>query len=171
MDLTQNHLSLADTGIPGGAVVDSLASTAKNLASGIRNKAKAKSAQKTSDAGQYWTLRSFLKGLIPIPQYVLDQVGGQGITEDQVISIEGTPGNGFPTGTPISTIIARIKAKSGTASIGAGGVISASTTSVPAATEKTLASDAASSFKQYIPYIVVIGIVLVVIYIVMKRKK
>jgi hypothetical protein len=166
MDLTHDNLSLADTGIPGGAVVDSLASSAKNLAAGIRNKAKAKSAKAVSDAGDYWTLRPFLKSLIPVPQYVLDQVGGQGITEQQVLDIPE-----FSKGTPTATIIAKITGQAAKSSIGAGGVISAATTSVSAATEKTLASDAASSFKQYIPYIVVIGIVLIVIYIVMKNKK
>jgi hypothetical protein len=170
MDLTQNHLSLADTGIPGGATIDSLASTAKNLAAGVRNKAKAKSAQKISDQGNYWTLRSFLKGMIPIPQYVLDQVGGQGITEDMVISVEATPGNGFPSGTPIGTIIAKMTANASKNSVGTGGVIGTQTAPTPTAVVST-SETFFTKYKNIIPYVVVIAIVGIVLYFVIKHKK
>ena len=101
----QDHLSLADTGIPGGADVDKLASSLKNISAGIRNKAKAKKAQGIADAGNYWTLSQFQKGLIPIPQYIVTQVAGQGITEAAVLSIREQG-----AGATNPAIIAKLKA-------------------------------------------------------------
>lgn len=104
-----DNVTVADTGIPGGATVDSLASGAKNLLKGIRDKAKAKSAQKVSDSGGYWTLRPYLKSLINIPQYVIDQVAGQGITEEAVLQLPAQA-----TGSSNTQIIAALKKLSGT---------------------------------------------------------
>ena len=44
-----------------------------SLATSIRNKAKAKKAQKISDAGGYLTLTPFQKSLIDVPDYILNQ--------------------------------------------------------------------------------------------------
>jgi hypothetical protein len=68
-----NNLTVADTGLPGGAAIDSIASSGKNLAANIRNRAKAKKAQKISDAGGYNTLTPFQKSLIPVPAYALNK--------------------------------------------------------------------------------------------------
>jgi hypothetical protein len=160
----QDNLTAADTGIPGGAVADTLASAVKNLAAGIRNKAKAKSAQKASDAGNYWTLRAFLKSLIKIPQYILDQVGGQGITEYAVLNLPAQSTGGTTQG-----VIDQLKKLSGqnVTTVGAGGVIG----TVPAASEeKTLAPDPITTVKKYIPYIVGAILLGVVIYFIIKHK-
>lgn len=51
-------------------VASSVVTGVKNLASNIRNKAKAKKAQKIADAGGYNTLTPFQKSLIQVPEYV-----------------------------------------------------------------------------------------------------
>jgi len=53
--------------------VDGVLSGVKNVAASIRNKAKAKKAQKISDAGGYLTLTPFQKSLIDVPDYILNQ--------------------------------------------------------------------------------------------------
>jgi hypothetical protein len=160
MDLQHDNLTAAQTGIPGGAVVDSLGSTVKNLAAGIRNKAKAKQAQKIADAGNYWTLRPFLKNLIKIPQYILNQVAGQGITEDAVINLDAQA-----TGASNTQIINALKQMSGT-SVGAGGIIG--NTNIPAVTPppETKGFD----FKKALPYIIGVVVIGIVIFFIVKRK-
>ena len=150
-----NNLTLADTGIPAGATIDTVASTVKNIAGGIRNKAKAKEAQRISDAGNYFTLRPFLKSLIPIPQYVLNQVSGQGITEEAVIQL---PEQG--TGANASSIIAALKALSGTPQ-GAG---------IPLKNVNAAGTDGGVDIKKYIPYIIGVLLLGILVYIIIKRK-
>jgi len=148
-----DNVTLADTGIPGGAVADTLASSVKNLAAGIRNKAKAKEAQRITDAGNYWTLRPFLKSLIPIPQYILDQVGGQGITENAVIQL---PEQGV--GSSNSDIIKSLKALSGNKPD-------------EKVLGKTPASGAEFDIKKYLPFAIGIIILGILIYFIYKSKK
>jgi hypothetical protein len=73
MDLRNDSLGVED--------IQAVTKTVGNVATAIRNKAKAKKAQAQADAGNYFTLRPFLKGLIPIPNYVLQMTAGTGITE------------------------------------------------------------------------------------------
>jgi hypothetical protein len=100
-----NHLSISDTGIPGGELIDNIAS---NLASSIRDKAKGKEAQKIADAGNYWTLRPYLKSLIPIPQYIINQVSGQGVSYYAVLQLPEQS-----TGASNDSIIRGLKALTG----------------------------------------------------------
>ena len=72
MDIRHDNLTLADTGVPAGAAIDSVASGIKDIAANIRNRAKAKKAQAISDAGGYNTLTPFQKSLIPVPPYALN---------------------------------------------------------------------------------------------------
>lgn len=153
----RDNLTLADTGIPGGGTVDKLASTVKNLAAGVRNKAKAKAAQKTADAGQYWTLRPFLKSLIPIPQYIITQVAGQGISENAILQL---PEQGV--GSSNTQIIAALKQMSGSGN---------STNINPTGNEILNEPDENSelNIKKYLPYIIGIAILGLIIYFATKK--
>lgn len=73
MDFRSRHdnVTVADTGVPMGGLIDSAATGVKDLAAAIRNKAKAKKAQKISDAGGYFTLTPFQKSLIDVPAYAV----------------------------------------------------------------------------------------------------
>jgi hypothetical protein len=189
MDLRHDNVTLADTGVPGGATIDQLASTAKNLAAGIRNKAKAKKAQKTADAGNYWTLEQFLKGLIPIPQYIYDQVKNQGISEYAVLQIPaqgvGTSNANiinllkqYTTAAPDPTTGASTLALRGSmiGTIPAGTTVAGTTLtqSAKGGTSGTPISAAgvipSTSFSKYLPIILVIGAGVLIFFIV-KRKK
>ena len=64
--------------------VDTTLAGIKNIAASIRNKAKAKKAQKISDAGGYMTLTPFQKSLIDVPDYILNQTTGTGATADDI---------------------------------------------------------------------------------------
>jgi len=84
MDLTKNDSVGADTAM---AAVETLRTTALAAIKGIRDKAKTKEAQSVADKGNYWTLRPYLKSLIPIPGYIIDQVKDKGISEYAVIAL------------------------------------------------------------------------------------
>lgn len=102
MDLTKSDNAVGDEVI---GALKSLKSTAGNMAKGIRDRAKAREAQKISDAGNYFTMRAYLKTLIAIPDYVLNMVKDQGISEYAVIQL-GAQGAGSST----SSIISKLKA-------------------------------------------------------------
>jgi len=66
--------------------IDQVGAGVKNIAASIRNRAKARKAQKISDGGGYLTLTPFQKSLIDVPDYILNQTAGQGAgaTEDDI---------------------------------------------------------------------------------------
>jgi hypothetical protein len=72
MDLQCDNLTLEDLNVPGGGAIDAGASGVKGVFVGIRNRAKARKAQKISDDGGYATLTPFQKSLIPVPAYALN---------------------------------------------------------------------------------------------------
>jgi hypothetical protein len=171
-----SHLSVADvsnaTGIPGGAVVDKIAS---DLASGIKVSAKTKSAQKTADSGQYWTLTPYMKSLIPIPQYIIDQVKGQNISYFAVYQL---PAQGVgasmtsmigtlqdETKHPVMTGVGGPAAKPAAQSIiGSGGT-------AVSATDPAAGAATTSSLTKYLPYIIGAVALIIIIYFIIKKKK
>jgi hypothetical protein len=172
-----SHLSVADisnaTGIPGGAVVDKIAS---DLASGIRVSAKTKSAQKTADSGQYWTLTPYLKSLITIPQYIIDQVKGQNISYFAVYQL---PAQGV--GASSTSMIASLQDETKHPNMtGVGGpaakpaaqsIIGSGGTAVQA-TDPAAGSTAASTstLTKYLPYIIGAAALAIIIYFIIKKK-
>lgn len=64
--------------------VDATAAGIKNIAKSIRDRAKAKKAQKISDNGGYMTLTPYQKSLIDIPDYILNQTQGTSATADDI---------------------------------------------------------------------------------------
>lgn len=134
----------------------SLVSSAGNLAKGIRDKAKAKAAQKTADAGGYWTLRPYLKSLIPIPQYIITQVSGQGITEYAVLQLPAQQ-----TGASNTQIITALKQLSGSGGTGATNVNPTGNTAIGGEAPAT-------DLKKFLPYVLVL-VVLVVLYYIIKK--
>lgn len=163
MDNTQNNLDpVSATAAMGGKVItngQTLVSSTANIAKGIRDKAKAKSAQKTADAGQYWTLRPYLKSLIPIPDYIIKQVAGQGITEYAVLQLPEQS-----AGSSNTQIISALKQLSGSGS-GAGQTVNP--TGNILATDETVQEG--FDFKKYLPYIAGIVIIGLIIYFVTKK--
>jgi hypothetical protein len=176
----QDHFSLASLGVPGGAAIDQVAS---GLASTIKNNAKTKSAKKSADAGQYWTLRPFLKNLIRIPQYILDQVSNQGITYYAVLQL---PAQGV--GANNTDIINALKQISGK-----GDILHADPTSQAAKSESqmtigttnaagvTLPSTEPPSstaklpwtarLKDFVPYVIGAAVVAIILYFVLRKHK
>ena len=70
MENCDNVVGVGSVVAAGAGVVGAVAKPFAGLAASIRNKAKAKKAQKISDAGGYMTLTAFQKSLIPIPSYI-----------------------------------------------------------------------------------------------------
>jgi hypothetical protein len=158
MDLRSNNVT-------GQDVAAQVFTFAGNTAARIRNKAKAKKAQGIADAGNYWTLTAFQKSLIPIPQYIIDQVSGQGITQDAVLNL---PAQAASASNP--SIINQLKTLSGGGTL-AKAVIGDNTQVIgnpPAASPKEL--EGAEGVKKYLPYIAGAAVLGVVIYLIAKRK-
>ena len=173
-----SHLSVADistaAGVPGGAVVDKIAS---DLGHGLLVSAKSKSAQSDSDKGNYWTLRPYLKNLIQIPQYIIDQVKGQNITyfavlclpaqavganNTQIIKdLQTLSSSGLPAGSDPTSQAAKATAKQ---VIGSGG-----TAVAPGSAAAGVST--VSSLTKYIPYIIGGVVLIIIIYFIIKKKK
>jgi hypothetical protein len=163
-----DHLALADTGIPGGADVDKLASSLKNIAAGVRNKAKAKKAQAVADAGNYWTLSEFQKGLIPIPQYIVDQVAGHGISEKAVLSLR-EQGTGATNASVLAKLVDITNGMSpDDTNLGTGVFKSSGAATVDASAAKTL--DSGDNTKKYLMYGGIALVLGLIIYFIVKRK-
>jgi hypothetical protein len=167
-----NHLSAASAGVPGGAVVDQIAS---DLAKGIKVSAKTKTAKQTSDAGNYFTLTPYQKSLIPIPDYILNQVANQGITYYAVYQLDAQGVGASQTG-----IINALKALSKSPNmLGVGGpaakpsaqnVIVSSSGNVTSPAAEASKAGTSASITTMLPYIIG-GILLIVIgYFLLKRK-
>lgn len=158
MDLTNN--------VAGTEFASQAWTTVSNVAARVRNRAKAKKAQGIADAGNYFTLTAFQKSLIPVPQYVIDQVSGQGITKNAVLNLPAQP-----VGSSNAGIISQLKTLSsgGTlnaAVIGEGGVIG----TAPAADPKELTDTTGTKIKNMLPYIIGVAVVGFAIYFVAKRR-
>lgn len=124
MDLTakQDNAIGAGTVITAGAgLVGAAAKPFVGLAASIRNKAKAKKAQKISDAGGYLTLTAFQKSLIGVPSY---------------IQTAGIPAEVAQEAEPIPATEGQVAAK----------------------------------FKTYLPYIIGAVVLIVIVFIIVKRK-
>ena len=74
MDLQHDNIDIAKIGEAAGQVLKA----GSGLAKGIRDKAKAKKAQKISDAGGYFQLTAYQKSLIPVPDYARVQAQATG---------------------------------------------------------------------------------------------
>lgn len=150
-NLSHDNLGVEDV----EKVVKGVSDLAKNIRS---NKIK-KEAQKIADAGNYWFLTSTAKKLIPIPNYVIQQITGKGITQDAVLNYPKQPKD-----TPIDTIISALQIASG---------LQPSTTVVTSkAVEEATKTDTnikAEKVKKYLPYI--IGVILIGLVIWMLSKK
>jgi hypothetical protein len=170
MDL-QNNLSVAETGLPMGATVDKVASA---LAHGIVTNAKTKKAQKAAENGQYWTLDPYDKSLIQIPQYIINQVSGQGISYYAVLQL---PAQG--TGSSNTQIIEALKILTKNPNLlgvtgqaakpESQGVIGGAAASLPKSAG--IISSTGENIKKYLPYIIGGLLVVIIIYFIVKRKK
>jgi hypothetical protein len=161
-----------------GAIWNTVGSAAKR----IRDNAKEKQAQGISDAGNYWTMRPYLKSLINIPDYILQQTANQGISEYAIIQLDAQG-----TGATNANIIDKLKMitnnplQPGTApavaalkntmvtmsSLSAAGGAGATA----AAGQKSLTPNtAAQNIQKYLPYILGALAVGLIGYFIIKRK-
>ena len=157
MDLQKDHVTGQDVAAQAFTFVG-------NTAARIRNKAKAKKAQGIADAGNYWTLTAFQKSLIPIPQYIIDQVSNQGINQNAVLNLPAQA-----AGASNATIISKLKTLSGGGTLNTA-VIGDNTQVIgnPAAAEpKTIDAE---GMKKYLPYIAGVVVLGVLVYFIVKRK-
>jgi hypothetical protein len=173
-----NHLSVADTGIPGGATIDQIAS---DLAKGLKVNAKTKTAKKVADEGNYWTLTPYQKSLIAIPGYILNQVANQGITYFAVYQIDAQG-----IGSSQTQIVAGLKKISKNPNmLGVGGpaakpaaqteIIGSSAgvtdPAVKEIVEDTKSAATKSSLTTMLPYIIGAVVLGIIAYFLLKKKK
>jgi hypothetical protein len=145
----ENHVDWTQVAQTAGKVAQSAPGVMKN----IRDKAKQKEAQKISDAGNYFTLRPYLKSLIAIPDYVKTMVANQGITQQAVLDLEAQG-----VGESNTSIISQLKTLSGTTSAGGQTIDAAGNTT------------AGTFFQKYGMYIIGVIILGIIIFFIVKRK-
>jgi hypothetical protein len=153
-----------------------------NVAKRIRDNAKQREAQGISDAGNYWTMRPYLKSLINIPDYILQQTANQGISEYAIIQlpaqgIAATNANVIDklkmiTNQPVdpgaAPAVAALRGSIVTmASLSAAGGAGATA----AAAQKSLTPNtAAQNIQKYLPYALGALALGLIVYFIAKRK-
>lgn len=132
---------------------------AKNIVQSVKNKKKAKEAQDWSDKNDYWFLSPAAKKLIPIPNYVVNAVQGQGITQEAILNYPKQPHN-----TTFDDVKAGLQLASGyvnpTATVTQKSVDDAGTTDLNAAGEK---------MRKYLPYLLGAVVLGVLVYFIAKK--
>ena len=159
MDLMQDNVA-------GTELAGQVWSGVSSAAGKIVNKAKKKAAQKVSDGGQYWTLRPYLKSLIEVPQYVIDQVSNQGITKNAVLQLPAQQ-----TGASQAQIINQLKTLSGGGSLNTAVFGDSGVAATPAAESKVLDDNVGDKIKRNLPYILIAVAGAVALYFVFKKIK
>lgn len=151
-NLSHDNLGVEDV----QKVVQGITDITKNL----RNKKIAKEAKTISDAGNYWFLTSTAKKLIPIPDYVYQQITGKGITQEAVLNYPKQP-----KGKPIDEIISALQIASGLQPSSTGVTAQA----VKEATQTVTNAETASKIKKFLPY--VLGVLAIGLVVWMLSKK
>jgi hypothetical protein len=174
MDLTHDNIAGLET---AGA----LAGLAGSTITSIRNNSKAKKALGISSAGDYLSLTSYQKSLIPVPQYVVDIAYQYSIPVNTLyhqspafigaqLSAKGMSGL-HVNSQQISPAVGVSVPKAGDASVSGEGVPSnpsLKSVDVPAAGGGVTTNTA--GFKNYIPYIIGVVAVGLLLYFIIKRK-
>lgn len=146
MDLRHDNLGVSDV---AGAVVGIQKKYMKNR--------KLSQAEKAVSRGEYWGLTPYQKSLIPIPTYIIEQVRGLGVTEQQI--------KDFPPHSRFDKpekVLADLK-------LFAGGVIPAISTDEQISVTESVTSSNPSNMKKYVPYILGAVVIGLIIYFVVKR--
>ena len=159
-------MDLRSDNVAGTEFAGQVWSGVSSAAGKIVNKEKKKAAQKVSDNGQYWTLRPYLKSLIEVPQYVIDQVSNQGITKNAVLQLPAQQ-----TGASQAQIINQLKTLSGGGSLNTAVFGDSGVAATPAAEPKVLADTAGDKIKRNLPYILISVAAVVALYFVFKKIK
>jgi hypothetical protein len=185
MDLRSDNQIGAAAGVAVGAAqqgVSAVWNLGSNVAKRIRDDAKRKQAQGIADGGNYWTMRPYLKSLINIPDYILQQTANQGISEYAIIQlpaqgIAATNANVIDklkmlTNQPVdpgaAPAVAALRGSIVTmASLsGAGGA-----GATAAAAQKSLTPNtAAQNIQKYLPYILGALAVGLIIFLIVRKK-
>jgi hypothetical protein len=97
----KDDLTAADVLGSQGAILDKVANALKPQSKSSKN---AEAVTKSAN-GQYFTLRPYLKNMITIPQYVIDQVSGKNIAYFAILQLPAQAPN-----TPIELIIPKLQA-------------------------------------------------------------
>jgi hypothetical protein len=181
--MENNNLSAATVGassqIPGGELIGSAVDAIASKLMPQSKAAKAAGAVKAIAAGQYWTLRPYLKNMEQIPQYVIDQVKGQNIAYFAILQL---PAQGI--GANNTDIIKKLQAMTAAGRDAIPGIdptaqsakpealliVGEQGTAVQAGTQAA-SSATTSSLSKYLPYIIGAIILSIIIYLIVKNKK
>lgn len=134
----------------------------KKLVASIKDNKRRKEAQALADAGEYWFLSPYAKKLIPIPNYVIQQTTGKGITQDAILNYPKQP-----KGTSFDVILPGLQLASGYVA-----PVSADTKAMEAAGKTLLNQDAAiagEKVKKALPYIIGAVVLGFIIYFITKK--
>ena len=134
----------------------------KKLVTSIKDNKRRKAAKALADAGEYWFLSPYAKKLIPIPNYVIQQTTGKGITQEAILNYPKQP-----KGTSFDVILPGLQLASGYVA-----PVSADTKAMEQAGKTLLNQDAAAAgekIKKALPYIIGAVVIGFIVYLISKK--
>lgn len=143
--------------------VEKLVSGVKNVQQTLKDNKRRKEAIAFVNRGEYWQLSPYAKSLIPIPNYIVSEISGKGITQEAVLNLPKQA-----PGTSKEVILQALQL--------ASGLQTPSTTPSTVAMEKAgatlLNQDAAavqSKISKAMPYIIGVVVIGVIVYFISKK--
>lgn len=153
-NLTKDNFGVED--------VTKIAEGVKNVVQSLKNKKLAKAGQEIADRGDYWHITPYTRKLIPIPNYIIQETTGKGVTQDAILN--------YPkqvTGTKTKDVLAGLQLASGYVA-----PVDADTKAMEAAGKTLLNEDAAAAgakIKKALPYILGAAAIGIIIYFISKK--
>ena len=141
---------------------EKIVSGIKNLATSLKNKKLTKAGQAIADAGDYWHITPYTRKLIPIPNYIIQETSGKGITQDAILNYPKQP-----TGTKTPSVLAGLQLASGYVA-----PVDADTKAMEQAGKTLLNQDAeaaGSKIKKALPYILGVAALGLIVYFISKK--
>ena len=164
----------------GGQEISAVLNIVKSLMPDSKA-AKNAQAMKAIAAGQYWTLRPYLKNMEQIPQYVIDQVKGQNIAYFAIIQL---PAQGV--GASNNDIIKQLQAMTAAGRDAIAGIdptaqsakpealliVGSEGTAVqPGSAAASAGTGTSATLTKYLPYIIGAIVLGIIIFLIVKHKR
>lgn len=161
-NITHDNLGVED--------VTKILDIGKNAVKKLKDRKLAKQANEFVTKGKYWNLSQYSKSLIPIPNNIISETTGKGITQQAILNLPPQKQKApYPGTTP--EIIASLQLASGMAVPGVGltseGVATAAETA--AATQAKAPGGTQEQIKKYLPYVLGVAVIGLIVYLISKK--
>ena len=148
--------------------VQSIIGTGQKIVKSIKDRKLTKQANEFVRLGKYWNLSPYSKSLIPIPQSIINETSGKGITQQAILNL---PAQGqkapYPGTTP--AIIAALQLASGLNAVPNAPVTGEAISQAADTSINTKSAATADKVKKILPYVIGAVVIGLVIYFIAKK--